>query len=82
MTYVGSVHKSEEGTAIGTKEFGYAWFRLLSRGLHEGCLTPHPYEIVPGGLYGLEKALVELKAGKTSAKKLIISIGKERRSWK
>lgn len=77
MITVASVHKNEEGTTMGTKEFGYVWFRLLSRGLQEGWLTPHPYEIVPGGLDGLEKALVELKAGKTSAKKLIISIGED-----
>lgn len=77
MTFVGSVHKNEEGTAVGTKDFGFVWFRLLSRGLQEGWITPHPYEIVPGGLNGLKKALVELKAGKTSAKKLIINIGED-----
>ena len=75
MTFVGAVHKNEEGNVMGTMEFGYVWFRLLSRGLQEGWMTPHPYEIVPGGLNGLEKALVQLKAGKTSAKKLIISVG-------
>jgi NADPH2:quinone reductase len=82
ITSVGSVHreidpKSEEGkTGIktGSKEFGYVFFRLFGKGLQEGWFTPHPHQIVPGGLSGLEYGLKQLKAGKVSATKLVYRI--------
>ncbi len=65
----------EGESALGTQDFGFVWFRLLSRGLQEGWMTGHPYEVVDGGLGGLERALGDLKAGKVSAKKFVIRIG-------
>lgn len=65
----------EGDSALGTKDFGFVWFRLLSRGLQEGWMTGHPYEVVDGGLGGLERALGDLKGGKASAKKFVIRIG-------
>lgn len=68
-TMVGSVHEgpSEKlaGTGIKTSErdFGHAFFRLFSRGLQQGWFTPHPYEVIPGGLNGVEKGLSNLKDG-------------------
>jgi len=81
-TSVGSVHrdidsKNLEGKArlkTGTKEFGYVFFRLFSQGLQEGWFTPHPHQVVPGGLYGLEGGLKKLQAGKVSATKLVYRI--------
>ncbi|KAH9208434.1 chaperonin 10-like protein [Leptodontidium sp. 2 PMI_412] len=79
-TMVGSVHmapsedKAELGIKTGGKEFGYAYFRLFSRGLREGWFTAHPYEVVPGGLNGLEKGLSDLKNGVNSGTKYIYKI--------
>ena len=89
QTYVGWVHgsagllqgsdsnDSEEAKArlrLGAKQFGHAWFRLLGLGLREGWLTPHPHEVVEGGLDGVEEALTRLKAGKASAVKYVLRV--------
>lgn len=79
-TMVGSVHmepseeEAELGIKTGAKEFGHAYFRLFARGLREGWFTAHPYEVVPGGLNGLEKALSNLKNGVNSGTKYIFKI--------
>ena len=62
------------GLVVGAKEFGLAWYRLLGLGLREGWITPHPYEVVKGGLKGVGKALEDLKAGKVSAFKYVLRI--------
>lgn len=79
-TMVGSVHmapseeKAKLGIKTGGKEFGFAFFRLFARGLQEGWFTPHPYEVVPGGLNGVETGLANLKSGRNSATKYIFKI--------
>jgi NADPH2:quinone reductase len=81
-TSVGTVHsavapnstKGKAGIKTGGRDFGFAWFRLFSRGLEEGWFTPHPYEVVPGGLGGVEKALSDLKNGVVSARKYVFKI--------
>ena len=55
-------------------DFGYAWFRLFTKGLREGWLKPHPTEVVPGGLAGVEKGLNDLMNGKNSASKYVFRI--------
>lgn len=81
LTMVGSVHidSSEEKVKAGmklgaSKDFGFAWFRLFSKGLQEGWFTAHPHEVVPGGLNGVEKGLANLKAGVNSATKYVFKI--------
>ncbi|KAF2675578.1 zinc-binding oxidoreductase-like protein ToxD, partial [Lentithecium fluviatile CBS 122367] len=66
-TSVGEAHK-------GDKDFAYIYFRLLARGLDEGWFTPHPVEVVEGGLDGLEKTLINLKEGRASAVKYVFRI--------
>ena len=66
---VASVHDKEKDW-----DFGSVWFRLFGLGLKEGWFTTHPYEVVPGGLDGLEKALANLKGGKASAVKYVFRI--------
>jgi hypothetical protein len=81
-TMVGTVHmdnspdsaKGKAGIKTGGKDFGFVFFRLFSRGLQEGWFTAHPYEVVPGGLNGVEKGLSNLKAGANSATKYIFKI--------
>lgn len=69
-----SEDKAKLGIKTGGKEFGYAYFRLFSRGLREGWFTAHPYEVVPGGLNGLEKGLSDLKNDVNSGTKYIYKI--------
>jgi NADPH:quinone reductase len=86
QTMVGSVHvdvapdslKGKAGIKTGGKEFGYTFFRLFSRGLQQGWFTPHPYEVVPGGLNGVEKGLSNLKNGVNSATKYVFKIEETR----
>ena len=79
-TMVGSVHigpsesAAKAGIITGGKEFGFAFFRLFSRGLQEGWFTAHPYEVVPDGLNGVEKGLSNLKSGVNSATKYVFKI--------
>jgi NADPH:quinone reductase len=68
---------SPEGTAgirTGAKEFAYVFFRLFTRGLQDGWFTPHPYQVIPGGLNGVEEGLTNLKAGKASAVNYVYKI--------
>ncbi|KOS39523.1 hypothetical protein ACN38_g9624 [Penicillium nordicum] len=64
---VGCVHQDQ-------KDLGYVYFRYLAKGLLDGWFKPHPHEVVPGGLKGLEKALTNLKDGKASATKYVVHI--------
>jgi NADPH2:quinone reductase len=81
-TMVGSVHipvtpdsaKGRAGITTGGKEFVYVFFRLFARGLQEGWFSGHPYEVVPGGLGGVEKGLANLQNGVASATKYIFKI--------
>jgi NADPH2:quinone reductase len=82
ITMVGIVHmdispdsfESRFGIGAGGKDFGFVFFRLFSRGLQEGWFTGHPYEVIPGGLNGVEKGLANLKGGVNSATKYIFKI--------
>ncbi|KAF1978860.1 zinc-binding oxidoreductase-like protein ToxD [Bimuria novae-zelandiae CBS 107.79] len=67
-TSVGSAHKED-------KDFAYIFFRYLARGLDEDWFTPHPPEVVKGGLEGVQKALTDLKEGNASAVKYVFRIG-------
>lgn len=69
-TTVGAVH----GYPDDLTDFGYAWFRLFGLGLKEGWFSGHPYEVVPGGLGGVQKGLENLKDGKASAVKYVYRI--------
>ncbi|KAL4926419.1 zinc-binding alcohol dehydrogenase family protein [Aspergillus undulatus] len=65
---VGCVHQDQ-------KDLGYVHFRYLAKGLLDGWFKPHPHEVIPGGLEGLEKALTNLKEGKASATKYVVRVG-------
>lgn len=62
---------------IGGKDASYVFLRFMARGLAEGWFTPHPYEVVEGGLEGVEKGLLDLKAGKASGKKFVFRFSDE-----
>ncbi|EXJ96193.1 hypothetical protein A1O1_01319 [Capronia coronata CBS 617.96] len=69
LTMVNSVHAGGPD-----RDFGYAWLRLFEAGLKDGWFKPHPYQVVPGGLDGVEEALRNLKEGKASATKYVLRI--------
>jgi len=70
ITTVGSVH----GYPDDLWDLGYAYFRLMSLGLKQGWFSGHPYEIIPGGLYGVQQGLENLRDGKNSASKYVYRI--------
>lgn len=81
-TFVGGAHvgtdmdpwEKEVGSKLGNQEFAYVMFRFLGRGLQQGWFKPMPYEVVPGGLGGVEEGLRRLKEGKVSASKLLFRL--------
>ena len=80
ITYVGQSHGDDEwqkktGTMVGNEDFAHIFFRYFSRGLDKGNFKPHPYEVVPGGLAGVQSALQNLKEGKASAVKYVFRLG-------
>jgi NADPH2:quinone reductase len=70
QTMVGEAHK-------GDKEYAYIMFRYMAKGLAEGWFEAHPFEVVPGGLEGVEKGLKDLKEGVNSAVKYVFRVGEE-----
>lgn len=68
--------KNGEGKKNLDQDFGFVYFRWFGKALKEGILTPHPFDVVPGGLQGVERGLNDLKAGKNRASKYIFEISK------
>lgn len=68
ITQVGESHKGDKG-------FAHVYFRYIAKGMSEGWFTPHPHEVVDGGLEGVEKGLGWLKDGRASAVKYVVRIG-------
>ncbi|KAL1607612.1 hypothetical protein SLS60_002546 [Paraconiothyrium brasiliense] len=62
------------GEKPGGREFGYVMMRAFVRGLQEGWLSAHPYEVVPGGLDGVQIGLARLSKGQVSARKFVYRI--------
>ncbi|KAK4447820.1 alcohol dehydrogenase [Podospora aff. communis PSN243] len=67
ITMVGSVHQ-------GAKDFGYVYFRYMAKGLAEGWFKGQRWEVVEGGLGGVQKALTDLKEGRASGMKYVFRI--------
>ena len=67
-TNVGASHKDD-------KDYAYIMFRYFARGLADGFFKPHPYEVIPGGLKGVQKGLENLRDGKASGVKYVFRIG-------
>lgn len=83
--YVGTAH---DGAYIATMpkqpadkqasesaiEFAYVFFRYLARMLTKGTYEGHPYEVIPGGLNGVEVGLQRLKSGQSKGRKFVYRI--------
>ena len=70
----GNSWEKKTGSRTGDQEFGFVFYRFMARGLQEGWFKSHPYEVVPGGLGGVEQGLKDLKEGKASAVKYVFRI--------
>jgi NADPH2:quinone reductase len=66
--------KKDDGKKNVDEDFGFVYFRWFAEALAEGVLTGQPFEIVPGGLRGVEKGLNDLKSGKNSATTYVFDI--------
>ena len=53
------------------QNLGYICSHLFGKGLEQGWFSPHPHEVLAGGLDGLEEALNRLKSGKVRGAKLV-----------
>lgn len=71
MTRVGSAHAQDA-------DFAHVMFRYMARGLAEGWFHTHPFELVPGGLEGVQTGLRNLKEGRASAVKYVFGIGENK----
>ncbi|KOS17075.1 Protein TOXD [Escovopsis weberi] len=67
MTFVGWCHAD----GWSGRAFASIWLGVMARGLVEGWFKPHPHEVLPGGLQGLEGGLKRLRDGKVRATKLV-----------
>lgn len=70
LTMVGSCQKGSNRE----KDFGLAYYQLMARWLQTGEFEPHPHQVIPNGLGGVEEGLRLLQDGKVSAKKVIFRI--------
>lgn len=68
--------KKDDGKKNVDEDFGFVYFRWFAKALVEGVLTGHPFEIVPGGLRGVERGLNDLKSGKNKATKYVFDVTK------
>ncbi|KAI0865825.1 GroES-like protein [Xylaria cubensis] len=68
---VNLVHNPESSR---DRAFGFVYSRLFAKGLNDGWFKPHPHEVQPGGLSGLENALKKLKEGQASATKYVFRL--------
>ena len=84
-TYVGTAHagdyrpgmpKQDEDKEYvkGDPEWAYVFFRYVARMLADGRMTGHPWEVVDGGLGGVEKGLTMLKEGKAKGVKFVYRV--------
>lgn len=79
MTTVGSAHGQPVASSSLAKSddlsaLAFAWFRLFGQGLKQGWFSGHPFEVVPGGLAGVETGLKNLLEGKASAVKYVYRV--------
>ena len=86
-TYVGTAHdgaykpgmpKQDDAEYVASDpEWVYVFFRYVGRMLADGRLRGHPFEVVEGGLDGVEKGLWMLKEGKAKGVKFVYRVGAE-----
>ncbi|KAK9238560.1 chaperonin 10-like protein [Lipomyces kononenkoae] len=58
-------------------EFAFLFYRYLSRLLARGNIRGHPFEVIPGGLAGVEEGLNKLKNGEARGIKYVYRVSSE-----
>jgi len=58
----------------GDPEWARGFLRYLEGMLERGEMEGHPFEVVPGGLEGVETGLKKLKAGEGAGRKFVYRI--------
>ena len=84
-TYVGSAHygffqpnmpnqPEDKDSVTADIEFAYVFLRFIARALAKGTISGHPWEVIPGGLGGVEKGLQKLQRGEARGVKYVYRI--------
>jgi len=74
-TAYGEAHEMRsEKEALQDRDFAYMFYRYMSLLLKEGRLSGHPYEVIPGGLTGVQEGIQRLHDHKVHGKKLVYRI--------
>ncbi|KAK9370460.1 chaperonin 10-like protein [Lipomyces kononenkoae] len=84
-TYVGTGHYGEYKPTMPKQpadkaivkydvEFAFVFYRYLSRLLAQGDIYGHPFEVIPGGLAGVEEGLNKLKNGEARGVKYVYRV--------
>ncbi|KAK9315034.1 chaperonin 10-like protein [Lipomyces starkeyi] len=84
-TYVGSGHygvykpsmpkqPADKDSVKFDVEFAYIFYRYLARLLARGDFSGHPFEVIPGGLAGVEQGLNKLKNGEARGVKYVYRV--------
>ena len=86
-TYVGTIHEGaykpsmpkqdNKGVAKGDPAWAKEFLTHLSEMLERRKMDGHPYEVIPGGLLGIEEGLNRLKAGEARGKKFVYVISED-----
>ncbi|KAG0652183.1 trans-enoyl reductase [Hyphodiscus hymeniophilus] len=84
-TYVGTAHAGKyrqgmpmqdgEAHVKGDPEWTWLFYRYVGRMLADGRLSGHPFQVVDGGLEGIEKGLGMLRRGEVGGRKLVYRVG-------
>jgi NADPH2:quinone reductase len=83
--YVGTAHDgayiatmpkqpADKETVETAIEFAYVFYRYLARMLQKGKFEGHPFEVIAGGLDGVEEGLRRLKKGESRGYKFVYRI--------
>jgi NADPH2:quinone reductase len=66
--------KAGERGSVSNRETGLMFFRYLEYALAHHLIEPHPFQVLPGGLGGIEQGLLAVKEGKNSGLKYLYRI--------
>ncbi|KAF2716241.1 GroES-like protein [Polychaeton citri CBS 116435] len=69
-----SIFETYAPSPPGGQAFGVMFTKYVEYAIGKGLLKGHPYEVIPGGLLGVQTALDNLKAGKVSASKYVLRV--------
>jgi len=83
-TFVGTAHEGKYRDGMpkqplkeevdGDRKWVEKFFEYIPKMLADGRLTGHPFEVVEGGLNGVEKGLIDLKEGKARGVKFVYRV--------